>query len=1341
MRRMLENGRSLLAVSTVLCLCAGSVGAAQDFHLPGTQPLGSPDPPGSEIQDLFIPPSGDSPFSCGDCHQDPSQPAFPWNPWGGSMMALAARDPLFYAQLDLTNRDGLDRPEVAGMADLCLRCHSPSGWMEGRSADLSGMGLLQKDMFGVDCHVCHRLVDPLLPSKDPGHADVANFLNAFLPVPGLPPTYGNGMYVVDPKHVRRGPYFLADLSDHTASVVGEGLAWNAASPQFHPVMGSAFHKEGNLCGTCHDVSNPTDCGAATNADVQDCFPIERTWSEWRHSSFYDPTLPGGGEAKNCQSCHMSGPLNGVSFGGPCVGVDPQAHFDAIHHHDFTGGNAYVPTLIASMKARYETPTATLCAVAPDPAACTAAENNFKAAIEGLYPPATGSPFVGVFAADLAASAERARNNLRRSAFLDVVGSTPAAMTVRVTNRTGHKLPTGYPEGRRMWLNARFLAADGTLVAESGRYDAAAGALYHDQDLDGAGLALVGAPGEGYDVVQYTNASVQTTGAGRPTKVWEARLEFDPGGPGAHKEFHFALNNALLMDNRIPPEGWDWTGFSDSRALPFIPATYAAMGWQGDYGASGPAGPHLHFDEFAYPLPAGVDRAELTLHYQTTSREYVETLASDNPAMLVAGGYTRGSLLLEAWQKTGKSPPEVLARRVHALADADGDLLSDGWEAAHGLTGAPDGGFNDDPDGDGLSNWLEFQGGSLPVGVGAGDDPVVGGVRDAIDIVLVLDRSGSMNDVAPGTSTPKVDVLRDAVMLFLATWREYAVPGDRIGVVTFDTNAQALGAPPVLDAFVTEIGAIETSITALTASGWTAMGAGLHTALEALAGGTNPDHVILFSNGMQNRSPMVVPDAGGNLVIRDQTSAVNPDVTGNSNVVIGGSDYPLPAGVKAHTIGIGVAGTNSSGVGWHKLLADLAQDTGGKHNFITDAYELEGVFLEDLVESLKGNTLEYVAEARMDLASGETEALEFPVNRSAERFSTVVSWSGSRAKAPGLRLIRPDGEEEDLSRLTRGGPSHVIVSRYLTDPDAAPQDYGTWRLEVTGSERQPVRFGAHALIDDAALEYRFQVPGPRVRGGTAPRVAVMVSESSRLLTRLDARVTLEAPDEWIGALLMRKDAPDPPPGIDPDAAATPFARKLAGFATLEDAASRLGTSSRELALRDDGTGGDVRAGNGVFEALLPELVVPGHYRLRFRIASTGALGDAFVREEERSIFVGIGPIDVEDSGLHRVATNGATSLTFRPRDRMANPLGPGFAGHLVALAGSTPLVLTDDLDGSYSASLPAGFGADDAVRLILDGETFYDGPVPEKAGGRGTLLLWLLLILIVVILLVLLLRRR
>ena len=42
-----------------------------------------------------------------------------------------------------------------------------------------------------------------------------------------------------------------------------------------------------------------------------------------------------------------------------------------------------------------------------------------------------------------------------------------ALAIKVTNLTGHKLPTGYSEGRRMWLNVQVRDANGGLVFESG----------------------------------------------------------------------------------------------------------------------------------------------------------------------------------------------------------------------------------------------------------------------------------------------------------------------------------------------------------------------------------------------------------------------------------------------------------------------------------------------------------------------------------------------------------------------------------------------------------------------------------------------------------------------------------------------------------------------------------------------------------------------------------------------------------------------------------------------------------------------------------------------------------
>jgi hypothetical protein len=49
----------------------------------------------------------------------------------------------------------------------------------------------------------------------------------------------------------------------------------------------------------------------------------------------------------------------------------------------------------------------------------------------------------------------------------------AGNTLKVTNLTAHKLISGYPEGRRMWLNVRWYDSSNNLLREDGKYDVVA----------------------------------------------------------------------------------------------------------------------------------------------------------------------------------------------------------------------------------------------------------------------------------------------------------------------------------------------------------------------------------------------------------------------------------------------------------------------------------------------------------------------------------------------------------------------------------------------------------------------------------------------------------------------------------------------------------------------------------------------------------------------------------------------------------------------------------------------------------------------------------------------------
>ena len=527
---------------------------ARDFDLPGTQPL--------EVVAL------NDPAVCQDCHADYGQQEVePYFTWKGSMMAQASRDPLFWACLTIANQD------APGSGDLCLRCHVSQGWLGGRSTPEDGTAIVQSDMIGVSCDLCHRMVDPILDVGNP--AEDAAILDALTQIPS---DFGSGAYVIDPDNARRrGPF--------------DDLAPNHA--QFaHPWVASSFFLDSAMCGTCHDVSNPAferdDNGnyvpnnfdqPPSDTSPQTLMPIERTYSEWLNSSYnsaegvYAPQFAGNkpdGIIRSCMDCH----LRDVS-GKACRQGFAKTR-DDLPLHDLTGGNVWMLGILAE-----------------------------------LYPEDADA---------LLAGAQRARNMLQNAAELDV-RQEGARISVTVTNNTGHKLPTGYPEGRRMWINVRVFDDANSVVYESGAYDPNSALLTHDEDL----------------------------------KVYEAEIGTDgiPGVPDATL-FHFVLGNKILKDNRIPPRGFTNAAYADFGGAP-VGATYA----DGQY-----------HDSTVYTLPPGAARVEVRLYYQTASREYITFLRDENVTD------SRGDELYSLWENSGKCPPELMARVSHTPLYASGDLNHD-----------------------------------------------------------------------------------------------------------------------------------------------------------------------------------------------------------------------------------------------------------------------------------------------------------------------------------------------------------------------------------------------------------------------------------------------------------------------------------------------------------------------------------------------------------------------------------------------------------------------------------------------------------------------------------------
>ena len=752
-----------LSIALAFSSAAFAQSVPTDIQLPGTQP--------GQVGEL------QSVVDCTTCHGGYDQSVEPVHHWHGSMMAQAARDPLFWATVAVAEQD------FPGSGDFCIRCHSPGGWLGGRSTPTDGSALAGKDAEGVSCDVCHQLTDP--SGLDHAGVQVAPFLahdEGTLPA-GY---YGSSMLVLSPNGATQfGPY--------------------ATSMPQHAMVQSAFHRRSDLCGSCHDVSNPAVGDLApghgaqvpladgsfsgvpgTPVDTKAAFQnfpfaygsVERTFSEHaagllsktRVADFpnlpselrqgaildaYQAAIAGGPQGDyadgtmrlfSCQTCHMP-PVQGK--GAKQNGAPLRSDLPL---HDITGGNAWVPEAIKHLDGK-----------------------------GGLV---LGGGLTAAEEAALDAGVQRAVANLQSAAALEVDGNT-----VRIVNLTGHKLITGFPEGRRLWVNVRWKDAGGGLLREDGAYG--------DLEVQHQGSpltvrALLDLEDPNGHVIEAHLGITQAWAAKLVGLGWDASLVLDydrltgapewtlgqlaQSPPGTvHETFHFVLNDTIVSDNRIPPYGYDYDEALVRSALP-VPVN--------QFGDPGPGGTFEHWADIALSPPVGAASAEIDLFYQTTSWEYVQflSLADTNASAHLAEAPDD---LLDAWLNTGMSEPVVMASATW-FPDCNGNGIPDAVDVGTGASA--DCNQNDVPDEcEGAVETIRLgsppnQSAFLP---GLSSGPVVGATWDpwvdhaAFAPTAVLDLVGvaaqPANVPLPGLGTLLLDVSGPLPLFAVPSGSSFAIP--------------------------------------------------------------------------------------------------------------------------------------------------------------------------------------------------------------------------------------------------------------------------------------------------------------------------------------------------------------------------------------------------------------------------------------------------------------------------------------------------------------------------------------------------------------------------------------
>ena len=288
----------------------------------------------------------------------------------------------------------------------------------------------------------------------------------------------------------------------------------------------------------------------------------------------------------------------------------------------------------------------------------------------------------------------------------------------------------------------------------------------------------------------------------------------------------------------------------------------------------------------------------------------------------------------------------------------------------------------------------------------GGDTVVTTVKPAVDVILVLDMSSSMN------GTPTKD-LKAAATSFVTNLSQNAAEGSQIAVIKYNSKAEVLQELTTLT--TSNVTAINNAINNMKNSQGTYTSQGLERAQNILADCTNPNkYVILFTDGE--------PFLNG----RDQNTIADDSYDCATEMKKEATIYTVRLGSKSGgTLAYGDGTNNYTNRSYVQWLVDLATDE--DHALGTDTSGQLGTIFETIQSeittptetttvALTNATVVDTLDARFELAEGEIERLK------SEGASILVRSDGTTTITWTNQTINPATEADGV---TTPGWSKVI----------------------------------------------------------------------------------------------------------------------------------------------------------------------------------------------------------------------------------------------------------------------------------------------------------------------------
>ncbi|MEQ9262494.1 MAG: cytochrome P460 family protein [Owenweeksia sp.] len=213
----------------------------------------------------------------------------PYGEWRWSMMGLAGRDPIFFAQLEsekaIHNQGNLPNT----IENLCFSCHGVMGQRQFHIDNPSPDSLFREEIVyhsgkggydmskpynkygalardGISCMSCHQIIDDGKSLKE----------------------IETGKFVVSAPGEVHGPF-----ENPPIHAMDNGLG---VVPKYSSYIGSS-----RLCGSCHTINLPVFDAKGEKVGMH---YEQATYLEWLNSAYQDEYEPVGKAIQTCQDCHM-----------------------------------------------------------------------------------------------------------------------------------------------------------------------------------------------------------------------------------------------------------------------------------------------------------------------------------------------------------------------------------------------------------------------------------------------------------------------------------------------------------------------------------------------------------------------------------------------------------------------------------------------------------------------------------------------------------------------------------------------------------------------------------------------------------------------------------------------------------------------------------------------------------------------------------------------------------------------------------------------------------------------------------------------------------------------------